>query len=307
MDMVRILSGSPRGLKCSLWLFSGLLAGCLLAAAAEPGSGIVVDQEGQIWFTDSSTGIWRVDPRGAVTMQSKHPTAWLSLDLDGRYSQSKPERYQRVTQKGVKPALLSSTSGPIAMGPTGDVYYAASNESGPLHILRLDPNGDNFVVAQVPDNTKGLKLRRVNGIAVGPDGAIYIAGNHTIRKVTKGGGVSTVVGPLATLDDCVKVPGIRKAHRPYMHGMAVDANGDIYVAATGCSSVLKVAANGKTTTVLQSEAGWAPTGVAMLGGDLYVLEYQNAGSGKRREWVPRVRKLSVDGKTTLMGTVARAR
>jgi len=35
---------------------------------------------------------------------------------------SKPERYQRITGKGVSPAVLASTQGPIAIGPDGDVY-----------------------------------------------------------------------------------------------------------------------------------------------------------------------------------------
>jgi sugar lactone lactonase YvrE len=281
-----------------------ILGGCLLAGAAEPGAGIVVDPERQVWFTDSVSGVWKVDPRGQVTQVYKHPALWLALDPDGRYSQSKPERYQRVTQKGVKPAMLASTSGPIAMCAEGEVYYAASNESGPLHILRLEPNGDNFVVAKVPDNTKGVKLRTVNGIAVGADDTIYIAGNHTIRKVTKAGAVSTVIGPLATLDDCGKVAGIPKNHRPYMHGLAVDASGTLYVAATGCSSVLKVTPDGKMSTLLKGEEGWSPTGVAMYEKDLYILEYKNAGSATKKDWLPRVRKLAADGNVSVLGTVS---
>jgi sugar lactone lactonase YvrE len=287
--------------------FRAVLIACALGAlanAAEPSSGIVVDREHQVWFSDSATGVWKLDASGGATLQYKRPAQWLGVDLGGLYAEAKPERYQRLTQKGVRPALLASTRGPIAIGPDGDVYYAAANEAGPLHILRLQPNGDNFVVAQVPDNTKGNKLRRVNGIAVGPDGAIYIAGNHTIRKVTKGGAVSTVIGPLATLDDCVKVPGIRKGHRPYMHGITVDASGTIYVAATGCASVLRVTSDGKMTTVLQAESGWAPTGVASYEHDVYVLEFQNAGSSNRREWAPRVRKLAADGKVSTVGTLS---
>src|SRR5580765_1582678 len=106
MRMVRILA----------WVCGG----CLALAAAEPGSGIVVDRERQIWFSDSATGVWKVDPRGEVTLQYKHPAQWLGFDLDGRYAQAKPEKYQRITQKGVIPALLASAGGPIAIGPEGD-------------------------------------------------------------------------------------------------------------------------------------------------------------------------------------------
>lgn len=281
-----------------------VLGGCMIASAAEPGAGILVDREGQVWFTDSVGGVWKVNPRGEVSQAYKQASMWLALDLDGRYAQSKPEKYQRVTQKGVKPAMLGSISGPITMCPEGEVYYAASNESGPLHILKLQPNGDSFVVAKVPDNTQGNKLRKVNGIAVGADDTVYIAGNHTIRKVSKGGQVSTMIGPLATLEGCVKVTGIPKKHRPYMHGLTVDGSGTVYVAATGCASVLKVTADGKMSTLVKAEDGWAPTGVAMYEKDLYILEYKNAGSSNKRDWLPRVRKVAADGTVTVVGTVS---
>jgi sugar lactone lactonase YvrE len=279
---------------------------CLLASAAEPGAGIVVDAERQVWFTDSVSGVWKIDPRGEVTQVYKHPALWLAMDLDGKYASSKPDRYQRITQKGVKPALLATTSGPITMCAEGEVFYAASNESGPLHILRLVPNGDNFVVAKVPDNTKGAKLRKVNAIAVGADDTVYIAGNHTIRKVTKGGQVSDIIGPLATLDDCGKVAGIPKKHRPYLHGLAVDKSGTLYVAAMGCSSVLKVTPDGKMSTLLKGDEGWSPTGLAMYESDLYVLEYKNAGSSSKKDWAPRVRKIAADGTVSTVGTAGAA-
>ena len=274
----------------------------LLAGAAEPGAGILVDSERQVWFTDSVTGVWKIDPRGEITHVYKHPALWLAMDVAGRYANAKPERYQRVTQKGVRPALLASTSGPITLCPEGEVFYAASNESGPLHILRLVPNGDNFVVAKVPDNTKGVKLRKVNAIAVGPDDTVYIAGNHTIRKVTKGGQVTNVIGPLATLDDCGKVAGIPKKHRPYLHGLAVDTSGTLYVAAMGCSAVLKVTPDGKMSTLLKEDDGWSPTGLAMYEKDLYVLESRNAGSTNKKDWTPRVRKIAADGTVTTVGS-----
>ncbi len=265
----------------------------------------MVDLERQVWFTDSGVGVWRLNGRGEMTLQFKHPAHWLGFDSDGRYARSKPEFYQRITPKGVNPAMLASTSGPIAIGPEGDVYYASSNENGPLQILRLSPAGERYVVAKVPDNPKAKKLRKVNGIAVGPDRAIYIVGNHTIRKVTKEGAVSTVAGPLTSLPDCIAVPGFKKGWEPYMRSLTLDAGGVIYAAATGCSLVLRVGTDGNVTTAMQAEGGWSPTGVAMFDRDLYVLEYQNAGSPNRRQWAPRVRKLSADGKVAVLGTVAR--
>ena len=46
-----------------------LAVACLLPApaAAHPGSGIVVDQLGQIYFVDMVSGVWRLDAHGALT------------------------------------------------------------------------------------------------------------------------------------------------------------------------------------------------------------------------------------------------
>jgi hypothetical protein len=70
--------------------------------------------------------------------------------------------------------------------------------------------------------------------------------------------------------------------------------------------VLKVAADGKVATVLQLQAPWSPTAVVEVGGDLYVLEYLHVAGEDRRAWVPRIRKISADGKSAVIATVSRS-
>lgn len=50
----------------------------------------------------------------------------------------------------------------------------------------------------------------------------------------------------------------------------------MYVAATSCHRVLKITPDGQVTSILKSERPWSPTGVAVSGEDIYVLEYTNA-------------------------------
>jgi hypothetical protein len=87
-----------------------------------------------------------------------------------------------------------------------------------------------------------------------------------------------------------------------LRGLAVDERGTVYVAATGCHCVVKIRADGKVEAVLKAERPWSPTGVALQGGVIYVLEYANANGEKPEDWVPRVRKVSRDGKTTTLVT-----
>ncbi|MCU1232303.1 MAG: hypothetical protein JWP63_270 [Candidatus Solibacter sp.] len=63
------------------------LSGCLVCPATEPGTGIVVDRECQVWFTDSGTDVWRVGPTGELTMPCKSQARWLGFDANGRYAQ----------------------------------------------------------------------------------------------------------------------------------------------------------------------------------------------------------------------------
>lgn len=48
---------------------------------------------------------------------------------------------------------------------------------------------------------------------------------------------------------------------------------------------------GAITTVLRAASPWSPTGVAVSGDSIYVLEFLHTASGNRRDWIPRVRKI----------------
>jgi hypothetical protein len=93
---------------------------------------------------------------------------------------------------------------------------------------------------------------------------------------------------------------------PFLRGLAVDARGAVYTAATGCRAVLKVTASGQVTAVMRAERPWSPTGIAVHGDEVYALEYQNPHSARREEWLPRVRKLLKSGEVTTLVTLPSA-
>jgi sugar lactone lactonase YvrE len=95
------------------------------------------------------------------------------------------------------------------------------------------------------------------------------------------------------------------AEEPFLRGLAVDAKGTVYVAATGCRSVLKITPDGKVSTVLKADRPWSPSGVAVHHEDVYVLEHISMNSDAHEDWPPRVRKLGRDGKITILATVSR--
>jgi len=56
-----------------------------------------------------------------------------------------------------------------------------------------------------------------------------------------------------------------------------------------------------------AERPWSPTGIAVQGDDVYVLEYTNANGHLSEGWLPRVRKLGRDGKVTTLATISKER
>ena len=266
-------------------------------------TGIVVNRSGEVFFSDTAAGVWKFSPSGAgqlILMESKAHNG-LALDVEGQFINSTRDQFYRVTPKDVVPALLAGRKHPVAMADDGYLYYASSQLNGHLMIMRLKPNGETFVVADIPDNPKQKKLRGVNGMAAGPANSLYVAGNHTVRRISQQGTVTNVAGPL-NMPECAAVAGVKKGWRPFLQGLTVTGDETVYVAATGCNAVFRVAKDGIVSTVHKTENPWTPTGVAIHRGDLYVLEYPYSSSKKAKDWTPRVEVIRSDGSISVLAT-----
>jgi sugar lactone lactonase YvrE len=94
----------------------------------------------------------------------------------------------------------------------------------------------------------------------------------------------------------------------YCRGLAVDSAGNVYVAATGRRSIIRITPHGEISIILQAAVPWSPTGVAVFHGIVYVLEWKEPSASQtevRKAWIPRVRKVGTDGKITIMATILR--
>ena len=143
----------------------------------------------------------------------------------------------------------------------------------------------------------------INGIAAGRDGMLYIADNDAVRKIDRNGSLSTVRDAIQAPDCLNPLPDTPTL--PYLRGLAVAPDGIIYAAANGCRSVIAIPAEGPIRTLLKAEPPWSPTGVALHGKEVYVLEYLHTPGDDRREWTPRVRKIAADGRISTLATIER--
>jgi hypothetical protein len=282
-------------------------------AFAHPASGIVVNEKGEVFFIHSRRGVCKIDTDGKLTFIHKDTGGhFMALDKEGRFASTADNRlFVKIRHFGAKPFLLFASGGaPFVVNRDGNLYYGSGYPGGadtaPAgHTLtRMSPDGKLTLFAPGLKTTLETLGEAVTGLAAGPDGTLFVACPNAILKVKTDGTVTTLVNPVVLKecqDDLAKDSRTRFFHSPYLRGLDVTGNGTVYAAVTGCRCVVKITPEGKVETVLRSERPWSPTGVALHGEDLFVLEYTNVD--KPEDWNPRVRKRGPNGKVSILATL----
>ena len=203
-------------------------------------SGIAAGPDGSIYLIHHYTGIIHI-------LGFPEPTV-LKITPDGNIS----------TLPGFPaPDTLGDIVENVALGPDGSVYVSDTNQH---KVYRYDPiTQTSTVVAgtgssapgceECPAETSGLFNPR--GLAVGPDGTLYIADsrNHRIRKVDTNGFITTIAG-LTGLGGYLGDNGPASSARlnsPY--GLALGPDGSLYIADSFNYRVRRVGPDGIITTV----------------------------------------------------------
>jgi len=263
---VSTLAGSP-GLV-------GSADGAGSAARFNGPSGIAADSAGNVYVADTGNyTIRKVTSGGEVTTLAGLAGLWGSAD-------------------GTGSAARFTYPWGVATDSAGNVYVADANDT----IRKVTPGGVVTTLAgsessggSADGTGSAARFYHPTGVAADSAGNVYVAdsGNHTIRKVTPGGVVSTIAGFAGSSGSADGTGNSARFNLPW--GVATDSAGNVYVADTGNFTIRKVTPGGVVTT-LAGLAGWSgsadgsgsaarfytPQSVGTgANGNVYVADYGN--------------------------------
>ncbi|MDB6174663.1 MAG: repeat containing protein [Chthoniobacteraceae bacterium] len=227
------------------------LAGNAVSAAFERTAwlynpvGIAIDRTGNLYVADASDStIRKITSAGVVTTLA---------GLSG----------QRGNANGIGDEARFVYPSGVAVDDDGNVYVA---DTGNSRIRKITSDG---VVTTLAGSALGsgssdglgseARFSGPTGVAVDGDRNLYVAdrNNHTIRKITSAGVVSTLAGMARTIGSANGIGSEARFYDPT--GVAVDSDGNVYVAEFSSQTIRKITSGGIVTT-LAGSAGTVGTG-----------------------------------------------
>ncbi|HEX7706976.1 MAG TPA: SMP-30/gluconolactonase/LRE family protein [Thermoanaerobaculia bacterium] len=263
------------------------------AARFNQPTGLAIDASGNVYIADQwNHTIRKISPTGAVTT-----LAGLSGHVGGA--------------DGARWAARFSYPAGIASDSSGNLYVA---DTANHTIRKITTSGAVTTVAGlagfwgITDGTgSAARFNGPRGLALDAGGNLYVADrdNHTIRRITPEGVVTTVAGVAGSIGSSDGTGSEARFLGP--SDVAVDQSGNVYVADSSNHTIRKITQDG-TVTTFAGLAGhfssidgagsaarfWMPSGLSIdASGDLYVSEFST------------IRKVTPGGVvTTLAGTHA---
>ncbi|MDO8541287.1 MAG: immunoglobulin domain-containing protein [Opitutaceae bacterium] len=204
--------------------------------------GVAIDSGGNLFVTDSGNNtIRRITPAAAVTTFAGVAGTFGGTDGSGTV------------------ARFSNPSGIVADG-SGNLYVT---DTGNHTVRRITPAGvvSTFAgsagLAGSSDGSRNLaRFRSPAGIAIDNAGYLYVAdtGNHTIRRITTAGAVTTIAGAVGATGSANGTGTAARLNEPA--GVAVDSGGTVYIADTMNNTIrlgTPVTGSGAPTLDVQSQ------------------------------------------------------
>lgn len=266
---------------------SGLTNGTGFVADFNAPRGIAVASDGTVYVADTGNHcIRKITPQrvvttfaggaaagatdGTGTAATMNAPRGLALDAAGNLyvADSGNRRLRKITPQGVVTTLAGSGTGGyldgvgdavrfaspsgLCLGRDGNLYVADSQGA---NVRKVTPQGAVSTVVSstyADGDAAHAKLYLPSDLAMDRDGNVYVTdtGNNRVRKVTPEGIVTTLAGN--GLSSSADGTGL-DAGLPSPRGMAVDSQGNVFVAAG--NRICKITPQGVVTTFAGSITG----------------------------------------------------
>ena len=293
------------------------------AARFNGANGIAIDAAGNLYVADTGNNrIRKITPKGEVnTLAGRFDVPFgIAIDAAGTFyvTDRSKNPLRKITPNGVISPFASEQGNPtirdildrscridlcksstrfnelrdITIDALGNLYVT---DVGNMHIHKVTQQEDVSTLAGgggayqegfVDGKGSTARFGYPLGITIDAAGNLYVVdrGNHSIRKVTLNGEVSTLAGD--GKEGFADGEG-SAARFWYPAGIAVDAMGNLYVADSSNNRIRKVTPKGEVSTLAGGERGFAdgkgsaarfdhPYGIAIdTVGNLYVTDQNN--------------------------------
>jgi hypothetical protein len=275
-----------------------LSVGCSLASA-HPGTGIVMDRKGSVYYTDLKH-VWKLmtDGKKIIVVRNVH-THELYMDpqdnlygehlwYEGDATKRWGHRVWRLSSDGKLVDIIPAREGFLddyddfhfVHDGTGASYWAARGDV--TAIRKRTANGKVTTIASA-------RFQNVRWMTATADRIVYLTDLHDLVRITPDGTVRVVVKNLADRRRSFLLTVDTHA----IMGLWVGREGSIYAAVPSDNAVKRMHPDGTVEIVARSPAGWKPSGgLAAPSGDLWILEYSFTNA-------VRVRRIRAEEITTI--------
>ena len=267
------------------------VAALLLAVPlrAHPGVGIVLDAEGNLFYTDLKQ-VWRIAPDGtrslAVADVHSHE---LCLDgaghLYGEHLWYEGERRNRWGHRvwrrspdGRIETVLPPTEGFLQdysfVRDAAGTHYWLDREGGRIRKRLAD--------GRVLDHAR-IALRDGRWMTAAADGTLFLVDATDLLRVDPQGQVAILVKDLQQ----PRLTNFYRYDRHALMGLWLDRSGNVYVAGFADREVKRVDPLGRVSVAARTAPGWGPTGGLFApDGALWILEGSVTGAVRVRRIAP---------------------
>ncbi|MCX7804926.1 MAG: PKD domain-containing protein [Planctomycetota bacterium] len=193
-----------------------------------------------------------VDPSGNIYVADADNNTIRMMNAAGQVITVAGRAGFAGSTNGTRGAARFNSPRSVALDSSGNIYVADTYNNT---IRKITPAGVVTTLAGqagTPGSDDGTgsaaRFNVPSGVAVDSGGNVYVAdtGNHTVRKITPAGVVTTLAGQAGAPGSDDGTGSAARFNLP--SGMVVDATGNVYVADESNHTIRKIAPNAAVTT-----------------------------------------------------------